>query len=35
MTADKLRYAQHLMADQSRRIPAICIEPGGIPSSTL
>ena len=35
MTADKLRYAQHLMADQSRSIPAICIELGGIPSSTL
>jgi hypothetical protein len=35
MTADKLRYAQHLMADQSRSIPAICMELGGIPSSTL
>jgi hypothetical protein len=28
MTVDKLRYAQHLMADRSRRIPAICREPG-------
>jgi DNA invertase Pin-like site-specific DNA recombinase len=35
MTADKLRYAQHLMADRSRSIPAICRELGGIPSSTL
>jgi DNA invertase Pin-like site-specific DNA recombinase len=35
MTADKLRYAQHLMADRSRGIPAICRELGGIPSSTL
>jgi DNA invertase Pin-like site-specific DNA recombinase len=35
MTADKLRYAQHLMADQSRSVPSICIELGGIPSSTL
>src|SRR5258708_39005007 len=35
MTADKLRYATHLMADRSRSIPAICIELGGIPSSTL
>jgi DNA invertase Pin-like site-specific DNA recombinase len=35
MTADKLRYAQHLMADQSRSIAAICIALGGIPSSTL
>ena len=35
MTLDKLRYAQHLMADRSRSIPAICRELGGIPSSTL
>jgi hypothetical protein len=35
MTVDKLRYAQHLMADRSRSIPAICRELGGIPSSTL
>ena len=35
MTIDKLRYAQHLMADRSRSIPAICRELGGIPSSTL
>ncbi len=35
MTAEKLRYAQHLMADQSRSIPSICKELGDIPSSTL
>lgn len=35
MTIDKLRYAQHLMADRSRSIPAICRELGDIPSSTL
>ena len=35
MTVDKLRYAQHLMADRSRSIPTICRELGGIPSSTL
>jgi DNA invertase Pin-like site-specific DNA recombinase len=35
MTAEKLKYAQHLMSDQSRSIPSICIELGGIPSSTL
>src|SRR5258708_22489412 len=35
MTADKLRYATHLMADRSRSIPAICVELGGIASSTL
>lgn len=35
MTVDKLRYAQHLMADRSRSIPSICRELGGIPSSTL
>ena len=35
MTVDKLRYAQHLMADRSRSIPAVCRELGDIPSSTL
>ena len=35
MTADKLRYAQHLMADRSRSILAVCRELGDIPSSTL
>jgi DNA invertase Pin-like site-specific DNA recombinase len=35
MTIDKLRYAQHLMADRSRSIPTICRELGDIPSSTL
>ena len=29
------RSRQHLMADRSRSIPAICRELGGIPSSTL
>lgn len=35
MTADKLRYAQHLMGDTERSIPSICAELGGIPASTL
>lgn len=35
MTADKLRYAQHLMTDRTRSIPDICRELGEIPSSTL
>jgi hypothetical protein len=35
MSRDKLRYAQHLMADRSRSIPAVCRELGDIPSSTL
>lgn len=35
MTADKLRYAQHLMADCDRSIPEICRELGDIPTSTL
>ena len=35
MTPEKLRYAQHLMADQSRSIPEICGELGDIASSTL
>ena len=35
MTADKLRYAQHLMADRSRAIPDICRDLDDMPSSTL
>lgn len=35
MTADKLRYARHLMADRERSIPSICAELGGIRPSTL
>lgn len=35
MTPEKLRYAQHLMADQTRSIPSICKELGDIPPSTL
>ena len=35
MTGDKLRYAQHLMADRSRAIPDICRELDDMPSSTL
>ena len=35
MTPEKLRYAQHLMADRARSIPEICDELGGIPTSTL
>ena len=35
MTAEKLKYAQHLMADQTKSIAAICRELGDIPSSTL
>jgi DNA invertase Pin-like site-specific DNA recombinase len=35
MTVDRLRYAQHLMADQARSIPQICRELGNIPASTL
>jgi DNA invertase Pin-like site-specific DNA recombinase len=35
MTAEKLRYALHLMADRSRSIPAICAELGGLRPSTL
>ena len=35
MTADKLRYARHLMADSARSIPDICAELGGIRPSTL
>ena len=35
MTADKLRYAQHLMADRTRAIPDICRHLDGMPSGTL
>ena len=35
MTPEKLRYAQHLMADQTRSINEICDELGGLASSTL
>ena len=35
MTAEKLRYARNLMADQTRSIPAICRELGDLPASTL
>ena len=35
MTAEKLRYACHLMADPSRSIPSICQELGGLRPSTL
>ena len=35
MTAEKLRYAQHLMADRERSIPSICKELGNVPASTL
>lgn len=35
MTAEKLRYAQHLMTDPKRSMPSICQELGGLPPSTL
>jgi hypothetical protein len=35
MTPERLRYVQHLMADQARSIPAICRELGDMPASTL
>ena len=35
MTQDKLRYARHLMADNTRSIPDICKELGGLRPSTL
>ncbi len=35
MTPERLRFAQHLMADKTRTIPQICHELGDIPSSTL
>ena len=35
MTAEKLRYAQHLMSDRTWSIPSICTELGGVRPSTL
>lgn len=35
MTPERLRYAQHLMADTSRSVPSICRELGSVPASTL
>jgi hypothetical protein len=35
MTPERLRYAQHLMADRERSVPAICRELGDVPASTL
>jgi DNA invertase Pin-like site-specific DNA recombinase len=35
MTPERLRYGQHLMAEQTRSIPAICRELGDMPASTL
>ena len=35
MTPERLRYAQHLMADSNRSIPSICRELGDVPASTL
>ena len=35
MTSERLRYAQHLMTDRTRSIPAICRELGDVPASTL
>jgi DNA invertase Pin-like site-specific DNA recombinase len=35
MTPERLRYAQHLMTDRERSVPAICRELGGVPASTL
>lgn len=35
MTADKLRYARHLMADRAQPIASICSELGGNRPSTL
>ena len=35
ITPERLRYAQHLMADRERSIPVICRELGGVPASTL
>ena len=32
MTVEKLRYAQRLMADRTRSIPAICRELGDRPT---
>lgn len=35
MTPERLRYAQHLMADRERSVPSICRELGDVPASTL
>jgi DNA invertase Pin-like site-specific DNA recombinase len=35
MTPERLRSAQHLMADGGRSVPSICRELGGVPASTL
>ena len=35
VTPERLRYALNLMADQTRSIPDICRELGGVPASTL
>lgn len=35
MTPERLRYAQHPMADKARSVPSICRELGGVPASTL
>jgi hypothetical protein len=35
MTPERLRFAQHLIADKTRTIPQTCRELGDIPSSTL
>ena len=35
ITPERLRYAQHLMANSSRSIPSICRELGDVPASTL
>ncbi len=35
LSAEKLRYTQHLMADPTRSIPSICQELGGLRPSTL
>jgi hypothetical protein len=35
MTTERLRYAQHLMADPERSIPSICKELGDMAPSTL
>lgn len=35
MTVERLRCAQHLVADRTRSIPQVCRELGGIPASTL
>ena len=35
MTPEKLRYAQHLLADRTRSVPAICHELGDMATSGL